>query len=379
MKPLTCATIGALIILSSITSLTPRAQTYLQHSCETASATGYATTMMMDTNAVIGPRLPSPSAVNGSPACKAAAARLRQKWEAEDLAQWEPLANRACSAMNGWVERNPGTCQAGGPPPICKVDHWYKDPLTSVARWRQDNAKKYREREDELIASTCDCWVAEARNDISTMRQDPPPQEAGRSSSYVVPCSGTCDLPGMDCRQGVCQPQTTFSGALKDIQEKGKDFAADKALEYLMKPLVDAVESGLTKVMSATKAKVLVGVVGGVFESSPISPWTDMYERNVRDLNARMGQLRLLIANHDRLARAQNAATQQWLTAKEIESVRADTRAILDNMNLAFGGIKAERTLGRYSCYGILEYQNSLVNLAAVRLLNAPLPPPPPR
>jgi hypothetical protein len=373
------ATVASVLVLSVITRPAPQAQTYLQHSCQMVSATGYATTMMMDTNAVIRPRVPSASAANGSPACKAAAARLEQQWEAEDLAQWEPLANRACSAMNGWVEYTPGTCQAGGPPPICKANHWYQDPLTSVARWRQDNAKKYREREDVLIASTCDCWVAEARDDISRMPQDSAPSQAGTPSSYVVPCSGTCDLPGMDCRQGICQPQTTFSGAVKDIREKGQEVAVGQALGYAMKPLIDAVEHALTKVVSATTSKVLVGVVEGLLESRPVSVWTDTYERDVRDLNAHMSQLRGLIATHDRLARAQNAATQQWLTANEIRSVREETRTILDNMNVAFGGIKGERTLGRNACYGILEYQNSLLNVAAVRLLNAPLPAPPPR
>lgn len=43
--------------------------------------------------------------------------------EIENSQQWK---NRRESAERGYKEYNPGTCSAGGPPPICTADHWYR-------------------------------------------------------------------------------------------------------------------------------------------------------------------------------------------------------------------------------------------------------------
>lgn len=43
--------------------------------------------------------------------------------EIENSTQWR---NRRESAERGYKEYNPGTCSAGGPPPICTADHWYR-------------------------------------------------------------------------------------------------------------------------------------------------------------------------------------------------------------------------------------------------------------
>lgn len=34
-----------------------------------------------------------------------------------------------------WKEYRPGTCEAGGPPPICKGGHWYKEAPKSAATY----------------------------------------------------------------------------------------------------------------------------------------------------------------------------------------------------------------------------------------------------
>ena len=50
----------------------------------------------------------------------------------------ESWKNRLKTAQDGWEERSPGTCGAGGPPPICKVDHWFKTSLAaSMAKYNQ--------------------------------------------------------------------------------------------------------------------------------------------------------------------------------------------------------------------------------------------------
>ncbi|HMR19213.1 MAG TPA: hypothetical protein PKA53_07925 [Sphingobacterium sp.] len=50
--------------------------------------------------------------------------RLQAKLdEIENSTTWQ---NRLKSARSGWKEYNPGSCSAGGPPPICVVEHWYR-------------------------------------------------------------------------------------------------------------------------------------------------------------------------------------------------------------------------------------------------------------
>lgn len=56
-------------------------------------------------------------------------------------ASWK---NRLQTARNGWEEFNPGTCSAGGPPPICPANHWFKSNV-------QDAMKRYNEYRDKFL------------------------------------------------------------------------------------------------------------------------------------------------------------------------------------------------------------------------------------
>ena len=51
--------------------------------------------------------------------------------EIETSSAW---INRRKSAQRGWKEYSPGTCSAGGPPPICPAEHWYRVAVTEAMR-----------------------------------------------------------------------------------------------------------------------------------------------------------------------------------------------------------------------------------------------------
>jgi hypothetical protein len=53
----------------------------------------------------------------------------RKREEIENSTVW---TNRRNSAQAGWKEYKPGACSAGGPPPICVVDHWYRVSLAEA-------------------------------------------------------------------------------------------------------------------------------------------------------------------------------------------------------------------------------------------------------
>ena len=77
------------------------------------------------------------------------------------------ILNQFCSHKEGWVEYNPGACEAGGPPPICPVDHWYKDP-NSMNKWNQLQQAKYNERLQEAVGIAQSCAANEKANAAAT-------------------------------------------------------------------------------------------------------------------------------------------------------------------------------------------------------------------
>lgn len=65
--------------------------------------------------------------------------------------------NRRNSAQSGWKEHNPGRCSAGGPPPICEVDHWYRvsvsEAMQEYNRMLQEELNKYKNQIEQKFDS----------------------------------------------------------------------------------------------------------------------------------------------------------------------------------------------------------------------------------
>ncbi len=60
----------------------------------------------------------------------------KRKYEAKlnEIETSSTWLNRKQSAQSGYKEYNPGKCGAGGPPPICQVDHWYRVSVAEAMR-----------------------------------------------------------------------------------------------------------------------------------------------------------------------------------------------------------------------------------------------------
>lgn len=90
--------------------------------------------------------------------------------------------NRRESARKGWEENSPGTCSAGGPPPICVANHWHR-VSTSVAwakyeAYKNDYLEKYHDRiknagksQDDKIDNAYK-KIAESYDDIDRLKQE---------------------------------------------------------------------------------------------------------------------------------------------------------------------------------------------------------------
>ena len=72
-------------------------------------------------------------------------------YRAQDLSRKDYLIKNYCSHHAGWVEKNPGTCQAGGPPPICPVDHWIEVGTDrAINQYYTDVANEKKRRIQEI-------------------------------------------------------------------------------------------------------------------------------------------------------------------------------------------------------------------------------------
>ena len=140
-----------------------------------------------------------------------------KQFKQEDDKNIQSIANNYCSHQEGWVEKVPGTCDAGGPPPICPVDHWKRVSRQEAmavlsAQLRKVTAERARRMSDiqeRAENNLCSCWVNEMKRQDERAIAEPssgsafdagyraaslPPQ-----SSIKITCMGGC--PGMDlCR-----------------------------------------------------------------------------------------------------------------------------------------------------------------------------------
>ena len=158
-------------------------------------------------------RLPAASDLQVSASCRAAAQAKIDSWRKDDIADFDHLAKRLCSYKVGWMEKNPGTCQAGGPA-HCKVDHWMRvGPNIALGQYRSEELKTYAPRRRELISDACRCRRAELdAGDDESKNSNQTNQAATYQSFYnmnTVPCdNGKCQVPGTSCHSGVCRPDT---------------------------------------------------------------------------------------------------------------------------------------------------------------------------
>lgn len=85
---------------------------------------------------------------------KARKALQDKLYEIENSESWK---NRKKTAQSGYKEYNPGTCNAGGPPPICSAGHWYHvgyaDAMREYERYKKEVLDKLRNKISEIDKS----------------------------------------------------------------------------------------------------------------------------------------------------------------------------------------------------------------------------------
>jgi hypothetical protein len=228
---------------------------------------------------VLSVRYPGLGGYRLSDACRGVLQGQIDGWIQEDLSNWEKLSNQACSYKLGWVEHVPGTCTAGGPPPICSANHWYRDPARSQQQWDQEKAAVLGRRSDELNRQACACAAAEVRQEAKAGETPGVPlvSAAVRSSSLSIPCSGSCPLPGYACVEGFCQLATAIARA-----------AAPGS--YLTGDDLTRVARRTSAALAALSKPVLPGIA--YTSTTVISPWISGYQIKASQLNLRVENLK---------------------------------------------------------------------------------------
>ncbi len=242
------------------------------------------------------------------PQCTGEIMNQKNKFKNADLANIDKIVNEYCSHMSGWAEYNPGTCQAGGPPPICPVNHWYKDVKKGKEQYDKKMADLLKQRTQEIKSATCSCWGNAIKQSFEKQNQYMLQFIAPRSSPTTnppddikLPCRQAfgvepCDK-GYKCVNGFCVPVTTdLENALQNNTvsnniDRLKDLIKDNILETIVSEF-GVVASRIVKVYTHN----ITGLVIEALTPNPLLADADGYTIAVSNLNTSFsGYYKLLL------------------------------------------------------------------------------------
>lgn len=304
---------------------------------------------------VLSGRYPNASALHASSQCVQKADEAIKKWRQEDAANWEQLSNRACSYKAGWVEYVPGTCQAGGPPPICPANHWYRDRNLANARWAQEKKKALEEREKLLAQAACQCKVAELRAaDVSASQATHTQQQAPsqpRTSIAIVPCStnSDCPAPGSTCENKRCEFAAPGLRAMNQALGIGASKAGDAA--------VDASIKLFSKAVGQAMDTLSFKIIDGLFDATATGQWKSMYADKAGQVSSEIKRLGYIHSEWER-CQAGNCGRAPNFIAQDAAETRARLTRDVEWLGQAFQGILTERDLGSAGCYDAFQFQH---------------------
>ena len=297
-------------------------------------------------------RMPDFPGVGNLPnVCRSMMAQLKKQWMDEDLAEWNKLSNQFCSHDEGWVEKNPGACSAGGPPPICKADHWVREPQTSKDRWRKQQKEVRDKREAELKDALCGCWSDEVKKDMDKER-------AAMLNTYRVktdwkiPCGFGCP-PGFTCVAGLCQEENPAISIGKEIWKEGVKDAATNQLKKFgtkMEQMIGKFSSIGSKMKNLKYISGPIGLSFDLLLPTEMGTWMNAYFVSSDRLTNEMHKTYRLIQE---ILRAKNMVKpcncrDPKLVYEELLQSKQQLLVEFGAFNTAYGGILTEQELDLY-------------------------------
>jgi len=327
---------------------------------------------------------------------------LVNQYRSQDSVNLRQLANNYCSHISGWVEFVPGTCQAGGPPPLCPAKHWHwVGQLEGLRQWnneqqqlRESREKELRSRQREADQAVCDCWLGELqKHDESLFKPAAVPHPADKNQSVNIttfnhmPCLGGCP-PGYKCENGFCVPEektaevSTSPNKIKKtigadnyykLQNSPEDLAKDKVADYGKERLLKMFSEGRSYLAFMEKHKNLNATFFAIEHAYPVTPLNDNYGAYMNKLSQLNDDINNLETLYDQAVRYKQGRN----LTRDIAAIQADIARTKETINKDLlilnedrSGILIENKNSGACCAGVLNYYNDKVFEYANHVLN---------
>jgi hypothetical protein len=330
---------------------------------------------------LVHPRLPAdPPATQDLPeSCRAAFESLKRQWMAEDMAQIDYLTNVFCSCRAGWTEYVPGTCKAGGPPPICPANHWYRDP-DSLSKWSKENDAVREERSKVWNNALCGCMCDYLQKEAARLPAFPPQHEPAHiarglpttlspssSQNALSACRVTADCalsaPGSICSPaGSCQfPSTVVADQLKDV-------ASDHLIEYALKGI---------EAFAPEMAAALHIIKSAADGSTPISTNVGAWRDSVNELSGLRGYAGILLADYKKdvtlAERGHTPMHGELYYARSLREFQHQIQVRLERAKDHLQGAGIEGELEWATCPGVVNFVNGFMDAQTQPILTLSL------
>jgi len=300
----------------------------------------------------IATRIPSAVGMNVSDRCTAVQQSRIAQWRADDGSAWTQVRNRYCSAALGWVEYHPGTCQAGGPPPICPANHWHKDPTSAIDQLRKfagANQNVRQTRAEELARLQCQCSVEDAKLADAHASRPRLPRVPGLSSDpgrISLRCTSDKECqeiaPGYTCVEGFCQLPISPN---RDLDEPSDE---------VIKHIVEEQHTGLSGLFSDLWVQVALGVM----KPTLLSTFSDSY---VRHRSALLSLVNEIPRDISTMRSASVNSSEYTDTRVRLDDIHGQILELIKHLNEDKQGIIMEREFGNQACYDMLSYEHEKV------------------
>lgn len=364
--------ITIIFIITTFLCVTTSAQIPRGKSCEALGRPD----IIVQPYEVLDNRLPNLNMLNLTEACMTNARQQNEQWRQEDLTNWERFSNQLCSAKVGWVENVPGTCQAGGPPPICTANHWHQNPNTAIDSFNNLRKQIAEQRFESLMSGACDCLRTELEEKVTSNvpKQDTSNPFNINNNPFVIPCSGSggwCP-PGTQCKDFACKAPTYVENKSEKVidfaLEKAKDKAIDKWLD-MFKELADIRIPASLSSMS----KKITSPLFAFLDPKILSTNRDGYNNSMSKVGSDLGRLRQLYQELQNYYQNRPARAPKAISA-DIQREKKELRNNMADLNIFYIGVVKQKELSKYSCYSVFEFQNQLANQSMVNVLSLPEP-----
>ena len=290
----------------------------------------------------------------------------------QDYGRLQSILNNYCSHARGWIEKEPGTCQAGGPPPTCPADHWIQSPGNSAVQYDRETRKLRKERLDELeklkvqlMGDVCRCWEAHITQTNAkpyvqgTTEYTSDRNEKRPTTTIAIPClNGGCGT-NYHCENGICVPDM-----LTDNQVDAIEFGA-----VLLTPLIERALKNYTVLSKMwrfyDKANNLYDKANNlydIFDVQSTATDNDDYRSTIKGLENTSNDLQKLFDEQERFMSNRNMTTANQEERKRLIAEKKERLKInLDLLDEMTRKMEDKKKLGNCTCYNVMKQNNSLL------------------